>query len=236
MSKLYRCAFALVLSGSWVLPAAGQDPLKVGPDIYKLVFENEQVRVLEIQFKPGAKIALHSHPDHLVYIKGGDELTLSYPDGTTKKMIGKPGDVMWIKAESHAAQNTGKTEVSGVVVELKDAPNRPGTPADRAPAGPDPVKVTPEAYKVPLDNERVRVLDVRLKPGGKLAMHAHPNHVVYGLSGGKAKFTSQDGNTTEAEVKPGLALWHEAETHAVENTGSGELHVLDIELKPPAKK
>jgi len=47
-------------------PLRAQDPVRVGPDIYKCTFENERVRVCEVTFKPGAKIATHSHPNHLV--------------------------------------------------------------------------------------------------------------------------------------------------------------------------
>ena len=98
------------------------DPLVVGPDVYKFVFENERVRVLMVDFAPGAKIAMHSHPDHLVYILSGGKLVLSYPDGTTKDMEGKAGDALWIPAESHAAENVGGTEVKGLVIELKESP------------------------------------------------------------------------------------------------------------------
>ncbi len=34
----------------------------------------------------------------------------------------------------------------------------------------DPVKVAPGNYKVTLDNSRVRVLDIHIKPGEKVAM------------------------------------------------------------------
>ena len=43
-----------------------QDPVKVGPDIYKSIFENDRIRVNEINFKAGAHIDFHSHPDHVV--------------------------------------------------------------------------------------------------------------------------------------------------------------------------
>jgi quercetin dioxygenase-like cupin family protein len=37
----------------------------------------------------------------------------------------------------------------------------------------------PETHKVILDNDQVRVLDARIQPGQKLAMHSHPANVVY---------------------------------------------------------
>jgi quercetin dioxygenase-like cupin family protein len=105
--------------------------------------------------------------------------------------------------------------------------------APKAALGQDPVKVAPQVYKVLLDNDQVRVLDIRLEPGGKSPMHSHPAYVVYAFSDGTVKFTSQDGKTGEAQLKAGQAAWREAETHAAENVGAAELHVLNIELKLP---
>src|ERR1019366_8052692 len=45
----------------------------------------------------------------------------------------------------------------------------------------------PETHKVVLDNDQVRVLDVRIQPGQKVAMHSHPANVVYYVSDAKVK-------------------------------------------------
>jgi beta-alanine degradation protein BauB len=94
----------------------------------------------------------------------------------------------------------------------------------------DAVKAAPDHYKVLLENEHVRVLEFTGKKGDKIAMHTHPMYVSYFLSAGKAKFTGSDGKSTEAEMKKGEALWHEAESHAVEIL-SGDANVLIVELK-----
>ena len=101
-------------------PVMAQDPVEVGPDVYKKVFENERVRVLEAQFKVGGKIAMHSHPDHFAYVLSPGKMRLSYPDGTSKEVEMKAGDVMWLNAETHAGENIGATEVHLLVVELKE--------------------------------------------------------------------------------------------------------------------
>jgi quercetin dioxygenase-like cupin family protein len=100
----------------------------------------------------------------------------------------------------------------------------------------DPVKVSPGTHKVLLENDKVRVLDVRVKPGQKVPMHSHPDFIVYALNDFKVKFTYPDGKTAEAEGKAGTATWKDAESHAGENLGTTELHVLNIELKGAAKK
>jgi quercetin dioxygenase-like cupin family protein len=100
----------------------------------------------------------------------------------------------------------------------------------------DAVKVSPETHKVLLENDQVRVLDARMKPGEKVAMHSHPANVVYFFTDGKIKITHPDGKTEVREVKAGVAAWSEAVTHAAENVGTTEFHELQIELKGAAKK
>ena len=44
------------------------DPTHTDPDTYKVVFENDQVRVLEYRDTPGAKTKLHQHPNYAFYL------------------------------------------------------------------------------------------------------------------------------------------------------------------------
>ncbi len=96
---------------------------------------------------------------------------------------------------------------------------------------PDALQAAPNVYKLLMENDRVRVLDVRVKPGEKTKMHCHPDRVVYVLSDHRLKFTSEDGQIEELELKAGQVLWIEAGAHATENTGKTEAHNLAVELK-----
>lgn len=98
----------------------------------------------------------------------------------------------------------------------------------------DPAKVAPNVYKVLLENDRVRVLEVHAKPGEKIPMHSHPDYVVYPLGPAKVKFVTPD-TTVVVELKAGEVSWHEAEKHAPEVIGTTEAHVLVVELKEPHK-
>jgi len=95
----------------------------------------------------------------------------------------------------------------------------------------DPAKLDPQHYKVLLDNEYVRILDVRHQPSDKSPMHSHPHHAVYWLTGTTLKFTSVDGKTKMVTTESGQVIWRDAETHTVEITGKTPSHSLDIELK-----
>jgi mannose-6-phosphate isomerase-like protein (cupin superfamily) len=95
----------------------------------------------------------------------------------------------------------------------------------------DPVKVAPKNYRVAFKNDRVRLLDVTVKPGGKVPLHSHPDYLTYAITAAKAKFTMADGTSKEISVKAGECRWTKGQAHAVENTGKTDIHVLDIEFK-----
>ncbi len=99
------------------------DPLEVAPDMYKLKFENDRVRVMEVTFQPGQSIPAHSHPDHFVVVEQGGQLKLTKGDGGVAEVELKEGEIMWINAETHKATNTGTTVVRLLVTELKVAKN-----------------------------------------------------------------------------------------------------------------
>jgi len=219
-------AVGFVLAGRVSL---GQDPVKVAPNNYKVALDNDSVRVCNVQAKVGEKIAMHSHPDHLVYTINGGKVKFTYPDGKTKDVELKAGEATWIKSEAHSTENAGTTELKLVVFELKKPVVAGSKP--KAPAADEQVKVAPESTKLLLENERVRLLDIHLKGGGKLAKHSHPAYVLYGVSDAKFKVTSADGKTVEKTVAAGEASWSEPTTHTVENAGSAEILSLVLELK-----
>ncbi len=136
LRTLARILFAAVALGLLAAPALAQDPLKVAPTMYKLVFENERVRIMEVSFKPGEKIAQHSHPDHFGYILEAGKLKISKPDGTSSELDGKVGDVVWIPTETHSGENIGKTTVRVLVVELKEPAKAAAPKAEAEAAAP----------------------------------------------------------------------------------------------------
>ena len=100
----------------------------------------------------------------------------------------------------------------------------------------DPVKTSPQYYKVLLENNQVRVLEYRLKAGEKEPMHSHPAGVVYVLSGATLKFSYPGGRTEEKAAATGEAIWRDPVTHAVENIGKTEAHAIAIDLKTQSRK
>lgn len=95
----------------------------------------------------------------------------------------------------------------------------------------DLTKVMPNDVKVIVDNDQVRVLEVIHKPGAKEPMHSHPVYVAVFLSATRLKVTTPGGKTVEKDRKAGEVYFSEAVTHAVENVGTADQHVIVIELK-----
>jgi quercetin dioxygenase-like cupin family protein len=95
----------------------------------------------------------------------------------------------------------------------------------------DPAKIDPQHYKVLLDNQYMRILEVRQQPGDKSPMHSHPHHAVYALAGSTLKFTSANGKTKTVTMKTGQVVWRNAETHTVEIVSKTPSHALDIEIR-----
>ena len=95
----------------------------------------------------------------------------------------------------------------------------------------DAVQVAGDFYKVLVENDKVRVLEYRGPPGAKTAMHSHPAVVACPITSGKFRFTMPDGQSMELEIKAGEAMYMDASSHATENVGTSEGHVILVELK-----
>lgn len=95
----------------------------------------------------------------------------------------------------------------------------------------DPVKQSPQFYKVLIDNDQVRVLEYRLKPGESEPMHRHPAGVVHYFTDAKFLSSSPDGQSVEASVRAGDTVWRDETVHAAVNIGDTEAHGIAVELK-----
>ncbi len=111
-----------------------------------------------------------------------------------------------------------------------------GVAVAQLPAGEDPVPRYPGNYKVLIDNDRVRVLDFRLRKGDTEAFHSHPAHVLYVLEPFKIRFKLPGGRTAIREAKAGEVLYSDAVMHSPTNIGDTDAHGILVELKTAAAR
>ncbi len=95
----------------------------------------------------------------------------------------------------------------------------------------DGATAAPHVYKVVFENDRARVLEVRMKPDESSVLHSHPNYIVYVLDNAKVKFTSASGESAEFDLPAGAVMWRDAEEHATTNVGGTEVRALFFEPK-----
>jgi len=96
------------------------DPTKTDADKYKVIFENERVRVLEYRDEPGQATSPHDHPDSVMYTLSSFDRRLIAGDGDARDVSLDEGDVRWLDAQTHSGENTGQTPTHVLFVELKE--------------------------------------------------------------------------------------------------------------------
>ena len=109
------------------------DPTQTDPDRYKVIFENDRVRVLEYRDRPGDRTSPHGHPDSVMYTLSSFERRLIKGDQHRDVQL-DAGQVVWIAAQEHAGENIGTTESHSIFVELKEP--GPGSSPGGAELGP----------------------------------------------------------------------------------------------------
>jgi hypothetical protein len=108
------------------------DPVVTDPDLYRVVFENDRVRVLEYRDEPGATTHPHEHPDSVMVTLSGFRRRVHAGGREVEVELG-PGEVRWVGAQEHTGENMGGTATHSIFVELKEpAP----TPASGSALGP----------------------------------------------------------------------------------------------------
>jgi len=112
--------FAILLTLSSTLHA--QDLVKVAPKGFtKVLLENDQVRVLQIESAPGEVTPMHSHPNYILYAVTDGKLEVTDKDKPAKVLQFKAGDVMYFPATTHVAKNVGSTTSKMILTELKSS-------------------------------------------------------------------------------------------------------------------
>lgn len=104
------------------------DPITSNPDLYKVVFENERVRVLEYRDQPGAKSVPHEYPDSVMVTLSGFDRRLTTGERSVDVVLAA-GEARWLGAQVHHGENTGTTETHAIFVELKEPSPLPPTEA-----------------------------------------------------------------------------------------------------------
>jgi quercetin dioxygenase-like cupin family protein len=95
------------------------DAAQVAPEAYKVLFENDRVRLLEARLQPGDTTVMHHHRENLVYNLADGEVIFTDESGETATATLTAGETMWFPAVDHSTHNSGTTEVHSLLFEVK---------------------------------------------------------------------------------------------------------------------
>ena len=106
------------------------------------------------------------------------------------------------------------------------------------PASAQQIKSVEETSRSLLNNEQVKVKELRLAPRSKIGPATYPNSFVYPLTDGTIVFTHPGKTPFEMSFRAGEALWLPSQETATSNESDKEVRALLVEIKarPPAGK
>jgi quercetin dioxygenase-like cupin family protein len=190
--------------------ACAQDFVSVAPKA-QVLKDDGRIRVIEFAPKAGDKIASHSHPTMVVYLLQGGATRFTLPDGKVVESSAPTGAALINPPVTHSQEHLAASHA--ILVEIAE-----GAAFPPAPSGPDLFAVAPQHVKLLKETDRIRVYEYSAKKGDKVAMHAHPTHVVYLMQAGRTQFTLADGSKPKpGAVKTGQALINPPVAHAQEH-------------------
>ncbi len=105
--------------GTGVAANTTLDAVKVDPKHYKVVIDNDEVRVLRARYGPHEKSVMHEHPAAVVVFMTDGRSKFTMADGTSQDVSMKAHDAIWEDATKHLPENTGDKPLEVIVIELK---------------------------------------------------------------------------------------------------------------------
>ncbi len=154
---------------------------------------NERVIIWEVVWPDGVPAEYHWHRYDMtgVFLRWGP-LRVKRPDGTftvSETPFEVPSTFLLPKGVTHKEEGIGQPERHSIMIDMKDC-----TPPPREPRTDVPPAMPHAGATLVLDEERVRVSDVRLAEGQELPLHVHNNDTVAViLEGGTLRETDEDG-------------------------------------------
>ena len=115
---------AVLLGGAALVRSRAQeeelDPVKLAPDVQKVVFENALIRVTEEKMPPGRGVQKHRHFRGLTVALADYQMEQKmYPSGQVVHSDRHFGEINWTETIIHEARNVGTTNQYVVRIELK---------------------------------------------------------------------------------------------------------------------
>lgn len=217
------CLFTFAIGGT----SQESVPIEKEP-MHRLKFENEFVRLFDVLVPVGGTTKYHVHLYDGISVRVSNAQVIDETIGGEKSLLDIKHGIATYGARpsplTHRVVNSGKTDFRNIFLELLAGKN-----ASIA----KPFPILSDGHEILIDNARVRVNRLVLKPGESSKLHTHRMHglgiIVYDS---KIELIAPDGTKRTLEPKAGDHAWQNAgTTHIIKNIGSTIFEAIDIELK-----
>lgn len=209
-------------------------------------FENEHVRVWEMDLAPGAICELHTHTlDYVLYILEGGRIAVESPGMTSNRFPGQSIYELEVGARAisyvpaggaESARNVGASRFREAIFEIRrplpPGASKPGFALTEAAANQPPQC----GETMLLENSRLRALELTLAPGDSIAPRPYPRDAaVFVIEGGSLHEREvREGieRSRTFEAQPSAILWYRGGwNRALTNVGSTTYRELRVELR-----
>ena len=175
MNRSFRFAISLLLLAPNLALAQDQPvPIEQEPR-HKLVEENDLIRIFDTRIPVSDVSLFHTHrfDSAFVCIEGAETQSEELGNPIQKRPPFKAGDV-WYRPHSttpltHRVSNLGKTNFRVLDIELKQALVESEVAMTKL----------PKEFVLVLENDRVRMTRLTLKPGAKTPAHTLTRHALF---------------------------------------------------------
>jgi uncharacterized RmlC-like cupin family protein len=184
--------------------------------------------VLVVTDQAHHKSAMHQHERNrvMIYLDAGTD-RITFEDGRVVDLKFHANEIQWSPAaRRHTSENIGDRPFRIVEVELKNA----GGPFQ--PPALDPPKLRPKYFRIPIDNQQVRVLVARIPGKQTVPFHEHAlNRLLVYLTDQHIRVTDEAGKAVEVSSKAGDVRWFTPNKHSEENLSDQAFEVAVVEVK-----
>jgi hypothetical protein len=112
---------AVLVTATIAFAQSSPPTYQADPNVYKVIFEDENFRVIAATWKKGTRDKDHAHPSPSVaYAVTDCSLKVVAPDGKSRDVNSKAGSANAVPTtQSHHAENVGASDCQVVFVERK---------------------------------------------------------------------------------------------------------------------
>lgn len=226
MKRLFL--FVLILA-AFVHTFTAQPPVPIEKEpTHRLKFENEFVRLFDVLVPVGEASKYHVHLYDGISVRVSDAQIIDESMSGEKKALDMKYGVVSFAArpspQTHRVVNGGKSKFRNIFIEILPSKN---TEAAKA------FPILSDGHTILIDNDRVRINRLVLKPGESSQLHTHQMRGLgIVLYDSKIELIAADASKRSLEPKAGDHVWQNAgTTHIIKNVGSTTFEAIDIELK-----